>query len=423
MSKIYDGFNSVSALSLNNPQGTQNGLQDKYLKIKYLSCKEESGYVTLYFEIQSKGLKDFICSLSVYREGKLGFYPEGISKIEKVSNGISKLSFGYHKYSDNMIGSKNNFYAIISVDNISAKSQNFKTVFKSESSSLQNCGSEYKNKIRCTEYHGTFGPEYVGEISLKQFKLWNNLISNSVVTQDEKDILIAMSENEGNLDCVQSYDSEVFSAGAMQKTVNTDGEGEFPIQLYEFNMSFPEKASKLEKCGWKVEAKDNKYIISYNGISGKELKNYIRDGFTKESFKKFTQCKPLEAIIKLLNDTDFQTKQIEDFIERLHFCLQIKPSNYNYKIGDFLKTKLGRAIALDHHVNRKAHVKKCFGESLDTFFKQNSQVSKNPNDWGNNFSVYEKKILEIYGPLRGEKSKGYSMTNAKIRYDQLKNKL
>lgn len=423
MSRINNGFNSVSALSLNNPQGKTSEFQSKFVKIKYLSCKEESNYVNLYFEVESKDLKQFTCSLSIYKEGILGFYSQGISKIIKITNGISRLSFSFNKYSDSMIGSKNNYFALIAVDNISAKSQNFKIIFKNQSSSIQGCGSEFGNKIKCTEYHGVYGPEYAGEISLKKFKFWNSLISNSIVTQDEKDILIAMSENEGNLDCVQSYDSEIFSAGAMQKTVSISSEGEFPIQLYEFNISYPEKAEKLEKCGWKVEEQNGKYIISYNKIIGKELKNYIRNGFGKENFKKFVECRPLEPIIKLLNDTDFQTKQIEDFIERLHFCLQIQPLNYNYKIGDFLRTKLGRAIILDHHVNRKSHVKKCFGESLDIFFKQNTQVSKKPSDWGGNFSIYEKKILEIYGPLRGDKSKGYSMTNAKLRYDQLKTKL
>lgn len=50
-------------------------------------------------------------------------------------------------------------------------------------------------------------------------------------------------------------------------------------------------------------------------------------------------------------------------------------------------------------------------------------MSKIPNNWGNNFANYESKILEIYGPLRGDKNKGYSMTHATKRYNDLKSKL
>ncbi|MDO6676597.1 hypothetical protein Q4517_13695 [Tenacibaculum sp. 1_MG-2023] len=42
----------------------------------------------------------------------------------------------------------------------------------------------------------------------------------------DNDIIIAVTKNEGKLDSVQSYDSEILSASAIQKTINIKGEGE-----------------------------------------------------------------------------------------------------------------------------------------------------------------------------------------------------
>ena len=42
---------------------------------------------------------------------------------------------------------------------------------------------------------------------------------------------MGVAPNEGNFDAVQSYDSEIITAGAMQKTVNSSGTGELPEQI------------------------------------------------------------------------------------------------------------------------------------------------------------------------------------------------
>lgn len=63
-----------------------------------------------------------------------------------------------------------------------------------------------------------------------------------------------MSANEGNLDSVHSYDSEIVSAGTMQKTVNSQGTGEFPAQGWQFKTDHPEEYEKyFQNNGWTVE--------------------------------------------------------------------------------------------------------------------------------------------------------------------------
>ncbi len=298
------------------------------------------------------------------------------------------------------------------------------------------CGKRYKNDIECTRYGTIYGPVYWGTMPLDGYAKWADLVSNNTVSEDEKTILIAMSENEGKLDAVQSYDSEIITAGAMQKTINPQGYGELPIQIWEFKTVYPEKyACYVENCKWVIEEEKTetvnsagvktitlKYKASYDGLTGDALKSKIREGFEKSKFKSKVECKPMEPIINLMKDEDYQKKQITDFIKRLNSALAKTPTGYSTtSISDFTKSNLGKATVLDHDVNRPGHVKNCFGAALDSFFAANPKVSKSPADWGTNFASNESKILELYGPLRG--TGDYTMTNATKRYNDLKAKL
>ena len=297
------------------------------------------------------------------------------------------------------------------------------------------CGKEYYNKFQCTRYHAAYGPVYWGSTKLENYKFWNDLVKNKKVTLEEKEILIGMSENEGKLDSVHSYDSEIFTAGAMQKTVNKKGKGELPIQIKEFKKSHPKKYKELfEDCGWTVENNTMYYKdLSAGKITGKVLKTKIREGFNKSKCKNKMKCKPLEPIVKAMNDKDFQTKQVEDFIDRLkNKVLPIKPVGYSYKLKDYLLSKLGKATVLDHHINRPEFVAVDFGKALGNFFTEKDKeineynkgknkedkkkkISKNPANWGTNHDEYEKNILDDYGKNR----RGSDMVK---RYNKMKNK-
>ncbi|MHA7057233.1 LysM peptidoglycan-binding domain-containing protein [Aquimarina sp. M1] len=310
------------------------------------------------------------------------------------------------------------------------------------------CGQKYDKQFKCVKSGSKYGPLYMGNQKLADYKHWDSLINEGRITKMEKDILVGMSENEGNLDSVQSYDSEILTVGAMQKTINPIGKGEFPIQVEEFKKSNPDKYKNLfEDCGWTADEKKMYYNdpndSSSSKITGSALKTKIREGFVSSEYNKKIKCKPLEPIVRASKDKDFQAKQVGDFIDRLrNKVLPLKPTGYTYKLSDYLESKLGRALVLDHHVNRPGHVKKYFGEALNRFFKKKddeveernkdkkeeekeSKISRKPSEWGEQHSSYEKAIIKIYGPLRGEKLAGvkHPMTHATKRYNNLKNKL
>ena len=284
------------------------------------------------------------------------------------------------------------------------------------------CGKKHLKQIRCTRYKGKYGtyygPIYKGLNPLNTYSRWNELISSGAISLDEKKILIAMSANEGNLDSVQSYDSEIFTAGAMQKTINSIGQGELPIQMNKFKERHPDLFQKYFKCcGWDVHKVSNKYTAYYKSKTGKELKAIIRKGFTSSTYGEKVKNSATAAFIEAISSNEYQDIQLEDFTDRLNnIALKINPRNYTYIISDYVKSNLGKATVLDHHINRPAQVAKYFGRALNVFFASHPTVSKKPSDWGNNHTAYEKIIIDYYGVHRS----GTDMIN---RYNKMKAKL
>ena len=417
--------------------------EKKKLSIKFISIKEENLNYLITFTIEGNAIKDKMGVINLL-DADTGT-PISSVDIKNTQDSYSK-QFSFLK--SNLFITDQNLKAKLYCDGLVAETKTFKLDNQQKTAdekkdkknqTVLGCGIEYRDQIKCYEYKTKYGPAYLGTLKMNNYSKWNDLISSNKITIDEKKIVIAMSENEGNLDAVNGYDNQIVSIGAMQKTVNPQGYGELPIQIWEFRLEYPNKyKSLLLNCGWKVEEEietiNNKesinYKIYYNEISGTKLYEKIRIGFSKENQGKKVVSIPIEPLIKLTKDVDFQAKQIEDFIYRMNQSIQKKPNGYSNKISDFIKSNLGKALVLDNDVNRPSQTKSCFGEALDTFFKKNPKVSKNPTEWEENHTNYEITILEIYGPLRGrdvnEKIKNrkiYTMTDAKVRFDNLKSKL
>lgn len=108
--------------------------------------------------------------------------------------------------------------------------------------------------------------------------------------------------------------------------------------------------------------------------------------------------------------------QIIDFIDRLRTALGKSQQIIRFTAGQLFKPALGKAVVLDHDINRPGFVKDDIGKALDTFFIQNLTVSKDISFWGSAYGTNERKVLDIYGP-------GRRMTNASMRYNHLKAEL
>ncbi|CAG2158130.1 glycoside hydrolase family 19 protein [Cupriavidus numazuensis] len=272
------------------------------------------------------------------------------------------------------------------------------------------CGCCYIGKFQCVKYRSQYGPQYSGNRPLERSVVLIDLVRKGEVSSSEQRILVAMSPNEGNLDSVQSYDSEVLTAGAMQKTIKSDGLGEFSTQVARFRQDDEGAYRELfEACGWSVEGGGGSAKMHYTHPTltgdrkktGRDLREIIRAGCSAENNRKLVENTPLAVIVHAISDVRFERRQIMDFLERLrNEILPHRPNGYMYSIGSYFQTDLGRATALDHHVNRPGYLERDIGRSLDHFFTSHPDVSRNPNEWGAQRAVIEREIIEHYGHHR-----------------------
>lgn len=293
------------------------------------------------------------------------------------------------------------------------------------------CESLYADKFKVTRYgqnNPVYGPVYWGEMTLDSYPRWNDLIANGRITESERIILVAMSDNEGNMDSIQSYDSEVITVGAMQKTVKDEagleGKGELSAQLAKFrDLHIDSYESHMVNCGWSVEGSGSSAILYYSDaslthgdkITSTNLKNLIRTGCNENTYRHFVHNKPLASLLKVITLPEYLDIQIFDFIQRLNAAENQIVSAGNIKIKDFVKSNFGRALILDHSVNRPGLVSIDFRQAIANFHQHNPTVNLDPQTWGEQHSAHESNLLEEYKSTR-------RMTNSIARYDELRRK-
>jgi hypothetical protein len=294
------------------------------------------------------------------------------------------------------------------------------------------CGCCLADIFQVTRMGSNYGPIYWGSRPMEKATALVDMISAGDISENERRIIVAMSGNEGKFDAVHSYDSEIVTAGAMQKTINSSGHGEFLAQVAQFRRFNEESYRELfEQCGWTVEGVVSMAIMYYahpiltggEKITGKFLKEVVHKGCSENNFGEKIKNVALAAIVHAISSKLYEKRQLMDFIDRLRgMVLPIIPSQYDHPVSKYFLSDLGQATALDHSVNRPAYVGRDIGKALDKFFASHPSISKDPNEWSVNHSAYESEILEIYGPTR-EMAKINGVNVAPARYSLLKSSL
>jgi len=263
------------------------------------------------------------------------------------------------------------------------------------------------------------GPKYKDchDHALESYSGWDDLINSKTKTPSEKNILVAMSANEGDMDAVQAYDSEIITVGAMQKTVNAKGTGELPRQLAQFRddpstrqvfdreigskgYSIDKKIIGKNKDGTpKYGSNDAIYFTDPKNPDAKPITGAALDQFIQTHRERWVDT--LGPFRSLGRTPEFQKKQVLDFNARLINATDKTPTGYQHPISDYVTSEYGGALVLDQDVNRPGYVQDDFGKALDKFYKANPKVSKDPALWADaDRAAYEKSILKNYGALR-----------------------
>lgn len=269
------------------------------------------------------------------------------------------------------------------------------------------------------KYNASGGPKYKDchDHTLASFKGWDDLIKANIKTSSEKNVLVAMSANEGDLDAVQAYDSEIVSIGAMQKTVNKSGTGELPRQLRQFRDDPATAAVFQRELGAKgftiapeirgtrkdgtprPGPKDALYFTDPNDSNAQPITGSVLDQFIQTNKERWADTiGPFRSLGRTL---EFQRKQVLDFNDRLVSSLDKMPTGYKHPIGDYVTSEAGAALVLDQDVNRPNFVETDFGIALKKFHADHPGAAQDPSTWTRaNRLDYEKSIIENYTAVR-----------------------
>jgi hypothetical protein len=205
------------------------------------------------------------------------------------------------------------------------------------------------------------------------------------LTDSALNVMLAVSENEGNLDAINTWDNSFMTFGMFQWTV---GAGADPGEL----------AALLQK----IKTADPVVFKMYYGQYGLDIEpvNAISGYFILENkvVKLPADKERLRSIEwafrfwKSGQDPLVQSVQIQHALSRINSFY--RANNYKvkgYYLADLIKSEYGVGLLLDNHVNRPGYLRSC----VETAFM--GVNLGDPAGWG---TKEEMRLLEAYLKVR-----------------------
>jgi peptidoglycan hydrolase-like protein with peptidoglycan-binding domain len=207
------------------------------------------------------------------------------------------------------------------------------------------------------------------------------------ITKSELNVMIAVAENEGKLDAINTWDNAFLSFGMFQWTAGTGtAKGELPALLARIKDEDPDLFDKY--CGQHgLDVVDvtpgnvyGRFSLRGTTIKSKAAKEQLRLAPWAFYFWRAGQDPAVQAI------------EIKHALGRLDQFY----STDRYKVGEHLVSDLvtseyGVGLILDNHVNRPAYVKACLAKAL-----RQTGLS-DPKGWGDD---EERALLDAYLKIR-----------------------
>lgn len=248
------------------------------------------------------------------------------------------------------------------------------------------------------------GLAYYGSVTIAEaIEANRSLIMSLGITPSALNVMKSVSENEGKLDSVNTYDRGILSFGIYQWTIGAgDGTGELPALLKKLKNSFP--------------GDFNKYFGNYGlDVSGDTTDTYgyfILNGnkINMESEKQqFRQAEWAFRFWESGQDGQMQAAEIDHALGRLKsFYWNPRFAINGFTLSEIITSEYGVALILDHHVNRPAYVQ----PSVERAMRQTGLT--NPTFWG---TSEERQVIQAYLDIRASFSTGSAspMTKAHER--------
>ncbi len=179
------------------------------------------------------------------------------------------------------------------------------------------------------------------------------------LTDSEMNVIFATSENEGNLDAVNTWDNQFISFGMFQWTAGgPDKPGELPALLKAVKESYPDDFQHYwGQFGLDVVDVDNK--TGWFSYRGKKLSSVADKNMLREHIWAF-------RFARAGADIEVQATQILHAVNRINQFYFVKSSMLGgYALIDLITSEYGVALLLDNHVNRPGYVRGCVSAALE----------------------------------------------------------
>ena len=221
------------------------------------------------------------------------------------------------------------------------------------------------------------------------------------LSDSEMNVIFATSENEGNLDAVNTWDNQFLSFGMFQWTAGGAGRpGELPALLKIVKDVYPDNFQHYwgqfgldvidvgAKTGW----------LSYRG---KKLISAADKAMLREHIWVY-------RFARAGADIEVQAAQIRHAVNRIQQFYYARSSKLNgYTLSELITSEYGMALLLDNHVNRPGYVYGCVAKALDRSNLSPADLSRGGND-------EEQLVIKNYLDVRETYGK-YPMTDARQR--------
>lgn len=207
------------------------------------------------------------------------------------------------------------------------------------------------------------------------------------LTPSEINVMLATSENEGNLDAVNTWDNQFMSFGMFQWTAGgVDAAGELAALLNRIKQTFPDDFEHYwGRFGLDVvDVGDRTGWLSLDGqiLKSEPQKSALRDHLWAYRFAQAGA------------DEQVKAGEVAHAVGRLgQFYFTRTSKLHGYQLSELVTSEFGVALLLDNHVNRPGYVYDCVATAIT-----NCQMQ--PSDLAQGSENDERNVIEAYLDVR-----------------------
>ena len=250
-----------------------------------------------------------------------------------------------------------------------------------------------------------------GSLSIEAFIADNKeTLKAHGMTESAMNIMIGVSENEGKLDAINTWDNAFMTFGCFQWTIGVGkGQGELPALFKKIKEADPDVFAKLYGAHgidvWPKTSGTTGFLV-LNG-------QVVNSTAEKAQFRKPEWC---FRFWKAGRNPKVQAVSVDHAHSRIGTFARAKSYQvHGHDIADVVTSEYGMALVLDNHVNRPGFIAGCLRDAVTAA----GLKSKEPASWNTDD---ERAMITHYLKIRQTYRSKHSspMTDAKKRGDRTK---